>query len=268
MGHCGMSYPLRGVMIGSGAVASAMAPAMERGGLVVWEQVYSPAESHARCLADKLGRACAVSDVSLVSRDVALYLVSVKDDALPQVAAHFSGSDALWLHTSGSVPASVLSRVSSRYGVLYPLQTFSMGVEVDMFRVPLFVEGNAPDVESDIAALARSVSGSVTHADGKLRRRLHCAAVFACNFANHLWAVADKILREQPGLDITCLEPLLKETLRKAMVLPPVLAQTGPARRGDRAVMDGHKDMLSPADAELYEYLSNRIMKEYELDKL
>ena len=49
-----LTAPLRGVMIGSGAVASALAPALERGGNVEWAQVYSPDINHARWLADEL----------------------------------------------------------------------------------------------------------------------------------------------------------------------------------------------------------------------
>lgn len=261
-----LTAPLRGVMIGSGAVASALAPALERGGNVEWAQIYSPDINHARWLADELISARPVDKVEEIMPDADIYLIAVKDDAIAQLASRLPHNNALWMHTSGGVPAETLAPLSPNHGVFYPLQTFSKGVEVDMNCVPLFVEGSNEATEARIRSLALTVSRSVEYADSNLRKRLHCAAVFACNFTNHLWAVADKILREQPGLDITFLQPLLTETLRKAMTVAPMLAQTGPARRGDTAVIERHKMLLSPEDAELYDYLSKRIMKQYELD--
>lgn len=261
-----VTEPLRGVLIGSGAVASALGPALERRGKVVWQQVYSPTLEHAQWLADELRQAHAVNSVEQVIPDADVYFVAVKDDAVASVAQQFPHNNAVWMHTSGGVAAETLSPLSSNYGVFYPLQTFSKGVDVSMDCVPMFVEGSNPATEQFIRSLAESITKNVSHADSELRKRLHCAAVFACNFTNHLWSVADNILRQQASLDITYLEPLLKETLRKAMTVAPALAQTGPARRGDTAVMERHKAMLSPEDAALYDYLSKRIMKQYELD--
>lgn len=261
-----LTAPLRGVMIGSGAVALALAPALERGGKVEWQQVYSPNIDHAQWLADELRSAKAINKVEDIASDAEIYLIAVKDDAIATLVPSLPHNDGVWMHTSGGVPAETLAPLSPNHGVFYPLQTFSKGVEVDMNCVPLFVEGSNESTEALIHSLAQSVSRSVQHADSELRKRLHCAAVFACNFTNHLWAVADKILREQPGLDITFLQPLLTETLRKAMTVAPMLAQTGPARRGDTDVIERHKALLSPEDAELYDYLSQRIMKQYELD--
>lgn len=261
-----VAVPLSGVVIGSGAVASAVAPALERSGKVVWKQVYSPNIAHAQWLADELTEALAIDNPRLVIENADIYLIAVRDDAIASLVPELPRNNAVWMHTSGGVPAEVLRPLSPNYGVFYPLQTFSKGVDVDMSRVPLFVEGSNDDTEHLISSLAHGVSGAVRHADTELRKRLHCAAVFACNFTNHLWAVADKILREQPGLDITFLEPLLRETLRKAMTVAPEMAQTGPARRGDTAVMERHKALLSPDDAELYDYISKRIMKHYEFN--
>lgn len=221
-----VNTPLRGVLIGSGAVASALAPALERGGKVEWHQVYSPNIDHAAFLAGRLLCARAVDSIDQVTVEADVYLVSVKDDAIPTIVKQFPHNDSVWMHTSGGVPAEALASLSPNYGVLYPLQTFSKGVDVSMDCVPLFVEGSNSRTSGLIRELAETVTKSVEYADSALRGRLHCAAVFACNFTNHLWAVADDILKVHPGLDITYLEPLLKETLRKAMTVAPKLAQT------------------------------------------
>ncbi len=144
------------------------------------------------------------------------------------------------------------------------MQTFSRGVEVDLSVVPVFIQGS--DVRSlDVARrLGESISGKVYEADGPMRAKLHAAAVYACNFTNHLWAIADDILRRETGTDLGVLRPLLEETMRKALTMRPADGQTGPARRGDRGVIEKHKSLLTQDEAQLYETLSQHIMDYYE----
>ena len=254
------------VLIGAGNLATNLGKVLVSKGYSV-VQVYSRTEESAKNLATTLSAAYTTS-LDEVRKDATLYIVSLKDSALiellPEIVA--DKQDSFFVHTAGSISMDIWKGYVKHYGVFYPMQTFSKGVDVSMDCVPMFVEGSNPATEQFIRSLAESITKNVSHADSELRKRLHCAAVFACNFTNHLWSVADNILRQQASLDITYLEPLLKETLRKAMTVAPALAQTGPARRGDTAVMERHKAMLSPEDAALYDYLSKRIMKQYELD--
>lgn len=106
------------------------------------------------------------------------------------------------------------------------------------------------------------MSRRVLEADSARRRRLHIAAVFGCNFVNHLWAIADRLLGDD-GMSFDLLEPLLRETLDKAVETGPRSGQTGPARRGDTRVMESHKKMLPPELADLYSRLSESIIKMY-----
>ncbi len=261
--------PLRGVMIGAGNVASALAPALEAAGVVEFVQVMSRTQAHAAGLAAVLRRAEPVSDAAEVSSDADVYILSVKDDAVPAVVAQMPRNGALWMHTSGSVPMEALAPLTDRYGVLYPLQTFTKGKRVDMAGVPVFTEGSTPATEEAIAAMARAVSDKVSHADGAGRKRIHAAAVFACNFVNHMYAVADDVLRAG-GMGLEVLYPLMAETLHKATTIAPRDGQTGPAVRGDESVMQGHRELLDASQAELYAMMSNRIKEYYrnEQDKL
>jgi predicted short-subunit dehydrogenase-like oxidoreductase (DUF2520 family) len=86
--------------------------------------------------------------------------------------------------------------------------------------------------------------------------------VFACNFTNHLWAIANDILA-QGDLEWDVLMPLLKVTLAKTQQLSPADAQTGPARRGDTGTMNSHLAMLDDHQQEIYRMLSDSIMKRY-----
>ncbi|MDE5633111.1 MAG: DUF2520 domain-containing protein, partial [Muribaculaceae bacterium] len=97
-------------------------------------------------------------------------------------------------------------------------------------------------------------------ATSRRRRALHLAAVFACNFANQMWAEADFRLRKE-GLDITCLLPLLEATLGKLGSLSPAEAMTGPAQRGDMNVLRRHIEELPGEEMkELYRIVSQRIL--------
>ena len=260
---------LRTVVIGSGNVASCVVPALEGAGAVSVCAVYSPTPGHADKLAARLPDACACNRPSDVPRDAELYLVAVKDDAITAVAEAFApyiSGDAVWLHTSGGVAASALSPLTPNFGVFYPLQTFSKGVELDLSVVPVFVEGATPEAVATARRLGEAISKKVYEVDSQQRARLHAAAVFACNFTNHLWAIADDILRRETPTDLSVLYPLIQETMRKAMIMRPADGQTGPARRGDRQVIERHCSLLKPDESNLYRILSDHIISYYELD--
>lgn len=249
------------VVLGSGNVASALAPALERAGVRV-RQVYSRTIDNARALADSLAGAEAVDCLDNVCRDAALYLVSLTDSAIGPVAEAMTGTGGLWCHTSGGIGVDVLACASDDYGVFYPLQTFSKGRAVDMRQVPMFIEGVNRKAREELMELARRLSGRVFEADSQMRLRLHAAAVFACNFVNFMWTNADDILRAG-GSDLSVLEPLIRETLAKAMAMSPREAQTGPARRGDTVVMQRHMAVMTPEQGEIYGFLTRSIIKEY-----
>ena len=254
---------LKIVIIGSGNVATHLAQALSRAAHII--QIYSRTLANANILAQKIGNSEAIDNIDNIATDADVYLISAKDDAVASIAAQAAPrckGNALWLHTSGSVPANVFAPHCQRYGVLYPLQTFSKDATVNVAEVPFFIEGNNADTERDIAIIANALSATVKRADSNCRRRIHAAAVFACNFTNHLWAIANDILA-QGNLDWDVLMPLLKVTLAKTQQLSPADAQTGPARRGDTGTMNSHLAMLDDHQQEIYRMLSDSIMKRY-----
>lgn len=252
------------VAIGAGNVASHLIPALESAGIGEVTQVYSRTMRSARALASRLWSAVPVDNPDEIAKDADIYIVSVADHAAAELLSRLTPNNALWLHTSGSLPLESLAHLSKKTGVFYPLQTFSRQVPLDMSRVPLFIEGSTPGVEAQIRDMGQRVFSKVYHADSTLRRKMHVAAVFACNFTNHLWTIADDLLRRE-GLDLSVLHPLLDETLRKAVTSPdgPAAGQTGPAVRDDRAVMQAHQSMLPPELADIYSMLSESIHKRH-----
>lgn len=256
------------VVLGAGNVAWSLAPALAAAGLDV-VQVWGRNAEKASALASTIDGCNAVSNPEDIIKDADLYVMAVHDDAIAPLAATLGRREGIWVHTSGSVDADALSPITDTFGVLYPLQTFSYGRHTSLSDVPVYVEGSDSATGLQIESIARAISSDVRLSDSARRRRVHAAAVFACNFANHLWDTADNLLR-QSGDDLSVLYPLLRETTEKALSMPPHDAQTGPARRGDTRVMQAHLSALSREDSEVYKLLSNRIMKSFghECDKL
>lgn len=247
--------PGRIVLLGSGNVATHLARALAPNIIQVWSR--NP--RHAETLALNIG-AEAIENLNDIAPDADLYLISVSDDAIIPLAEQLQGRKGIWAHTSGSIPATALKGVGDAHGVFYPLQTFSRDVDVDITQVPLFIEASTPEAADKLKKTAAIFTSHIYDADSDRRRRLHIAAVFACNFANYMWLKADTLLREE-GLDIRVFAPLIEATLTKAMTTGPRDGQTGPARRGDRSVIASHETMLHGDDREIYSLISASILK-------
>lgn len=257
---------LKIAIIGAGNVASHLAIAIAEYVDIV--QIASHTESSSAELAAELisrreyDRCEAIHDLSLLRNDCDLYLISVNDDAIDDVIRSTPDFPGIWAHTSGSVPMSVFAGKKSRYGVFYPLQTFTKGLDVNMKEVPMMIEGNTSETADFLQELAQKISDRVKIVDDDVRRKIHLAAVFACNFANQMWAEADDILKEV-GLDVTYLLPLIQTTVDKLHVLSPYNAMTGPARRGDIHVAQTHLQQLTGAPYDIYQLLTQRIRNIY-----
>ena len=194
-----------------------------------------------------------------------IYILSVKDSALQDAVKGREGQ--LFVHTAGSMPLDLFKGCCTRYGVLYPMQTFSLDREVDFHEIPLFIEASDAASLQQIRALADSVSQHVYELSTADRRYLHLAAVFACNFANHCYTLAADVLA-QKGLPFDVMLPLIDETARKVHELHPVDAQTGPAVRGDQNVMDAQKALLDDRLATIYMLMSESIQDKKQHDQL
>ena len=149
---------------------------------------------------------------------------------------------------------------ASRYGVFYPMQTFSKQREVDFRVVPFFIESNSSEDTELLKAIASVLSENVYEATSEQRRSLHLAAVFTCNFTNHMYALAAELLKMY-DLPFNAMLPLIDETARKVHELEPKQAQTGPAVRYDENVINKHLEMLAgePEMQELYRLVSESI---------
>lgn len=249
---------MRIVIIGSGNVAAVLCESLrDAGGEVV--QLYARNRAAAEAIADWQGIPVGSAPEELVAAD--LYLVALADRAIGEVISTLSlPEEAVVAHTAGSVEMAVLA-AHPHHGVFYPFQTFTKGRKIDFRRVPLLIEASDPMALSRLREVAETLSEVVLEAGGEVRRRLHLAGVFACNFVNALYGVGEELLAEG-GLPYELLKPLIEETARKAVeAQSPKEVQTGPAVRGDRPVMERHLQHLAeaPDKQAIYKQISQRI---------
>jgi len=230
------------VLIGAGNVATQLGIALTDAGYRV-SQVYSRTKRSASLLAKKI-KAAAITDLAKIDETAAVYIIAVKDDAIAEVAKKLRLEHGIVAHTSGSVSMDVLKKASKNYGVFYPLLTFTKDKKVDFKTVPICIEGSNKATSTTLQYFAKSISSNVQLINSDQRKVIHLAAVFACNFSNHMYAIADDILKKNK-LSLDILKPLIEETALKIRDKSPAKVQTGPAVRGDKKTMEGHLKMLS-----------------------
>lgn len=248
------------VIIGSGNLAEALARAIAASDLEL-RQLYARNEARGRAIAALTGTETASRPEELCTT-ADLYLIAVSDSAVGEVARTLPiPSGAVVAHTAGSVSLEALPEQYSRRAVFYPMQTFTKGRAVDFRAIPIFVEAADAALQADVEAFARHLSQTVLQADSARRAKVHLAAVFACNFANRMYALGDRIVRSA-GLDFNILKPLVAETAAKACdATSPADVQTGPAARHDATTIERHAALLAddPELLELYQQISKNI---------
>lgn len=268
------------VLIGAGNLATHLGKALHAAGHDM-VQVFSRTMQSAETLASLLD-AEPLTDIAQVRDDADVYIFSVKDSALVQLVAQLCRHEAdglgedgavnalrkaekgeherVFLHTAGSMPMSVFKGMAQHYGVLYPMQTFSKQREVDFSIIPCFVEANDEFAQKQIEGLAWEISGRVYQLSSEDRKYLHLSAVFACNFANHCYAISQELLEEH-GIPFDVMLPLINETAAKVHEMMPKDAQTGPAVRYDENVIGKQSKLLEnhPHFKKVYDSVSKSI---------
>jgi len=230
------------ILLGSGNVATQLGLALRQNGLHI-AQVYSPHSKNAKALASQL-KARPVSAINKIEKNADLYIIAVKDDAIAMLASRLKLKDRLVVHTSGSVGIDALKPASENIGVLWPLQTLSVKRPITWRKTPLCLEANTKAGKSLLEKIARKVSNEVSWINTEERRLLHLAAVFASNFSNQMYVIAEKLLKKKK-IPFSLLHPLILETALKSLDIGPVAAQTGPASRKDTKTLKKHLKMLS-----------------------
>ena len=256
---------MRVVVIGSGNVAESLALAIAEAEGLELVQVFARNEERGRKVAELAHTAWSGSELA----DADLYLVSVSDNAVADVAKSLQlPENAVIAHTAGCCTLDTLAPHTHR-AVFYPFQTFSVGRRVDFRKGYIFLEGATDHALAVVEKAALALTNNVLPADTARRAVIHLSGVFACNFANAMYANAAEILAKE-GLPFDIVAPVIEETAKKAVeVLNPAKTQTGPARRGDTQTLDRHRTMLGEEchKREIYDKISEDICERTKISK-
>lgn len=223
--------------------------------------MFSLDEAHADEFAKKFS--CHSVPIDEVGKNTDLLILAIPDSKIEETAKKLSNQEAIVVHTSGNTPIDVLNGLK-KFGVFYPLQTFSKGHQLAVPDFPVCLEACNNPVLNTLTELARNISSKVYSINSQQRKYLHLSAVVVNNFSNHLYAKAAAFLNDQ-NLDFELLKPLIRETAQKIQKVNPANAQTGPARRGDVFTVEQQIGMLesNPELLSIYQLFSEQLMKKY-----
>lgn len=248
------------VIIGTGKVATQLGSAFKIAGHVIL-QVYGRNIFSARLLAEKL-KAEFTSDIKLLNNSADIYLIAVSDSAIEKIISEISVKAKVVAHTSGAVSINVFGKKFLNRGVFYPLQTITDKSNLNFRSTPICIEAGSEFTKRKLMQLAKSISNEIYFINSKQRSALHLAAVFANNFPNHLFAIAENILVKN-NLPFKMLKPLISQTVENISNKRPLEVQTGPASRNDIKTIRKHLAELNkrPLYKKIYRDITESIIK-------
>jgi predicted short-subunit dehydrogenase-like oxidoreductase (DUF2520 family) len=242
------------VLIGSGNVAQHLIKVLHASSAVSLVQAFArKKESLLHLLPENL----ITSNYNTIA-EADVYIISVSDNAVAEVSNQLPFTNRLVVHTSGTSELSVLDSKNKK-GVFYPLQTFSKDKEIDFSSIPMCLEAENEEDFKTLENVAQTLSQKVFAISSEQRKSLHVAAVFVCNFVNHMYTIGNQICEENK-VPFEVLQPLILETANKITDLKPETAQTGPALRNDTKTINKHLEFLQESNyQELYKLLTQSI---------
>ncbi|WP_320052367.1 DUF2520 domain-containing protein [uncultured Acetobacteroides sp.] len=223
----------------------------------------------AKDIIDGLDLKVNISSIEKCDTNADLYIIAVSDRAIEEVFQQLTkrvSPEACIVHTSGTTSIDIFGKDANAVGVLYPLQTFTRNRIIDLRDVPFYLEAKDEHLKRVLVKAVEELEARWDWLESDKRKAIHVAAVFACNFTNYMMACANEVLHKE-GLNISVLQPLIEETISKALESEnPIAVQTGPARRNDSRTIYMHEAYLknTPELKELYSIISERIMKKFE----
>lgn len=242
--------------VGSGKVANGFASIFHQAGFII-TGIYSRNKETGKALAAKV-EAPFFDSLEDVKAD--LILVAVADQHVIEVVDSFSAKQ-LVVYSAGSISLEEFENQKTR-AVFYPLQSFTQGRNLNSEDIPILLEANTKSLQKKLEVICKKIGFKFQYCDSEKRKKIHLSAVFLNNFVNHLVYVSHEEAIKN-NLDWSLFQPLLNETYEKLKIVSPYEAQTGPAKRNDRLIIDNHLSYLEGRNKEIYKLLSQSIIETY-----
>jgi predicted short-subunit dehydrogenase-like oxidoreductase (DUF2520 family) len=124
------------------------------------------------------------------------------------------------------------------------------------------MEGNNQTSEKKLTAFAETLTNKIFQVNSYQRKIIHLSAIFAGNFTNFMYAVAEDLLTEN-NLPMDLILPIIRKTASNARHGNIFGLQTGPAIREDITTLEAHLDFLSDKQGfrDIYQIISENIIK-------
>ena len=237
--------PRTAAVFGSGAVGTALARALPEAGV----RVVATWSRSRRTQLPALG-------------GVDLVFLAVSDDAIaPLCEQLYVTVDQLVVHLAGALDLSPLDaarRQQARVGSLHPLRAIGPG---DRFRgAAAGITADTRDTARHLSRLARRLGMSPVEVPARARPLYHAAAVLAAGAQVTLFSQAVRLFRSATHSTAAqaraALLPLSRSALDRLRTLPPEMAITGPAARGDLKTIAAHREALPKYVLPLYDELT------------
>ena len=251
------------VILGSGNVASHFVRAMCRSDIKI-RQIYSRNSKTAAELC-KFAKCEYVTKIDEIFPDADFYFFIMNDEANAHIAEQISiNSSSIVVHTAGSQSMHIFKGLTNNFGVFYPFQTFTKGVETDFTKIPICVEASNPETYLSLDRLAQKLGCKTYNIDESKREVLHLSGVFASNFMNHCVNIAEDILSDN-NIDTNIIKPLLEQSHYKIINHGAEASQTGPALRNDNHTIEKHLKLIekNAQYSAIYRVLTDRIKTKF-----
>lgn len=259
--------------IGAGKVGTSLGKYLSLNGFNVCEY-YSRTKKSAEDSAKFIGGCTAVSSIGDMTADT--IFITVSDDSITEIANDISLLDKdkisgkVFCHTSGSLPADVLSPIkdagkNSRTASLHMLLAVNSKYKSyrDFGKAFFTLDGCGADDIREIITYCGNKSRII---DSRYKAKYHAAAVFVSNFAAALANTGCTLLTEcgfSYDEALNALAPLIKNNTENIINDGPQKALTGPARRGDFGTLEKHRACLSGAELQIYNDITNYILNQF-----
>ena len=246
------------LLVGSGNVATHLGINLKRNNYII-KQVFSRSIENAKDLAKKVDSDYTNKPENIVATD--LTIIAISDDSIKDVLDFLP--DVPTVHTSGHTNINILKNSFTSYGVIYPLQSFKKNIELNFTDIPFLIEANTKEFENNLIKVCSCLSSNTIRVNSSERKKIHLAAVYACNFSNHMQVIAKEIM-DDAKINYELLIPLIKKTFSN-LELDPKMKQTGPAIRKDFNILDNHINLIKKDEQkEIYKLISNSIIKTHD----
>ena len=192
--------------------------------------------------------------------DAQVVVIAVKDGLISEIAEGISAMvspGCVMVHLSG---ATAMDKLRAPCAVVWPIRSFNPKPgSFPLDGTPTVLEASDAQSMAIAALLAQAWNGDLTEVSGDQRAAAHLAAAVADNFANHMFAESQDLLRQR-GLPTTLLRNLVLGLTQGGLQGDSRERQTGPARRGDEASLDRHRALLPDDVRELYDAVTAHIV--------